>query len=155
MIRAKNMMTSEVITVSPNSSILEAARLLNSKSVSSLVVIDKGKAVSVISEKDIILAAVSKKKKVGEVMNKNFLIIPPETSFDDISDKLREKKIQRFPVVDNGKIVGIITESDFVEATRDFTRMHRIVQDIILAIFGLATAFFLFYFSPIWPLIFG
>lgn len=155
MIRARSMMTKEVITVSPSSGILEAAKLATSKSVSSLVVLEKGKPIAVVSESDIIKAAISKKSKVKDIMNSNFLVITPETTFIEISRNLREKDIRRFPVVENDRLVGLITETDILETTRDFTRMHQIIQDIILAIFGIATSFFLFYFSPLREAVFG
>jgi len=155
MIRASNMMTKEVITVTPNSSIKEAVDLALSKSVSSLVVLDNGKPIAVVSERDIIEGSLLKKTKVKEIMNKNFITISPNTTFYELTKSLKEKNIQRYPVVDNGRLIGIITETDIVEATRDFTRFHQIVQDIILAIFGIATAFFLFYFSPLSSVVFG
>ena len=148
MIKAKNMMTKEVITITPASSVKEAANLATSKSVSSLVVVDRGKPVAVLSERDIIQGTLSKKTKVKDIMSKNFIIITPNTTFYEMTKYLKEKNIKRFPVVDNGRLIGIITETDIVEATRDFTRLHQVMQDIILAIFGIATAFFLFYFSP-------
>ncbi|MBI4452273.1 CBS domain-containing protein [Candidatus Woesearchaeota archaeon] len=155
MIKAKNMMTKEVITISPNSSVLEASKLSTSKSVSSLIVLEANKPVAVVSERDIIKAVLSKKTKVRDIMNKNFLTISPNTTFYEITRTLREKNIKRFPVVDGNKLIGIITETDIVEATRDFTRLHQIIQDAILAIFGIATAFFLFYFSPLRAAVFG
>ncbi|MBI2124442.1 CBS domain-containing protein [Candidatus Pacearchaeota archaeon] len=155
MIKAKNMMTRNVIAITPNSSILEAARLATSKSVSSLVVDEKGTPIAVVSERDIIRGALLGKKKVKDIMDRNFAVMYPETTFYEVSKALREKSIKRFPVVDNGKLIGIITETDIIEATRDFTRLHQIIQDSILAIFGIATAFFLFYFSPLRALIFG
>lgn len=155
MIKASNMMTKEVITVTPNSSIREAAGLVTSKSVSCLVVVDKENPIAVVSERDIINGVLAKKTKVGEVMDKKFPMVNPETPFYEVNKMLREDGIKRFPVVDNGKVVGIITETDIIEATRDFTRFHQIMQDTILAVFGVATAFFLFYFSPLRAAVFG
>ena len=155
MIRAKNMMTKEVIAISQNSSVMEAANLLLSKAVSNLIVVEKSQPIAVISERDVINGILLKKSKIRDVMNKNFKVINPNTSFNEISRLLRQKQITRFPVVHDGSLAGIITESDIVEATRDFTRFHQIVQDVILTIFGIATAFFLFYFSPLKVLVFG
>lgn len=173
MIKVKNIMTKDVITISKDSSIMEAAKLLISKSVSSLVVVEmsetqsvsehtqkpkvfaENKPIAVVSENDIIKGIIFKKTKVRDAMDKEFTIISPLTKFSDISKSLKEKKIKRFPVVENDKLVGLITETDVIEATRDFTRFHQIVQEVILAIFGLATAFFLFYFSPIGISVFG
>ena|SRR3989344_3726323 len=149
MIRAKNMMTREVIVISRGSSIMEAANLLLSKAVSNLIVMEKSKPIAVVSERDVITGILLKKSKIGDVMNKNFAVINSNTSFSEINRILRQKQITRFPVVQEGSLIGIITESDIVEATRDFTRFHQVVQDVILTIFGIATAFFLFYFSPL------
>ncbi len=149
MIKVRNIMTKEVITILPSSSIIEAANLMVSKSVSSLVVVDKNNPIAIISENDIIKGIVSKTTKVKDVMNKEFMVISPTTSFSEINKSLRENKAKRFPVVENEKLVGLITETDVIEAIRDFTRFHQIIQEVILTVFGLATAFFLFYFSPI------
>ena len=149
MIKIRSIMTKDVITITPNSSIIDAAKLMTSKSVSSLVVVEKDKPIAVISENDIIKGIISKKMKAKDVMSKDFIIISPLTKFSEISKTLREKKIKRFPVVENEKLIGLITETDIIQATRDFTRFHQIVQEVVLAIFGLATAFFLFYFSPL------
>ena len=148
MVKVKNIMTSGVVSIAPDSSIMEAAKLIASKSVSSLVVMEKSKPIAIISENDVIKGVLSRKAKVRDVMSKNFKIISPSAKFADIMKHLREKKIKRFPVVENDKLTGLITETDIIEATRDFTRFHQIVQEVILAVFGLATAFFLFYFSP-------
>ncbi|MBI2542034.1 CBS domain-containing protein [Candidatus Woesearchaeota archaeon] len=154
MIKIGSIMTKEVITTSPGSSLIEAAKLMASKSVSSLVITDNGKPVAVLSENDIISGTISKKTKVSDVMAKGMVVISPSTKFSEIENSMSEKKIRRFPVVENEKLVGLVTETDMIEATRDFTRFHQIVQEAILAIFGLATAFFLFYFSPLGASIF-
>lgn len=154
MIKVSNIMTKDVITIAPGSTLKAAANLMASKSVSSLVVVQGNKPLAVVSENDIISGVYSKKTSVRDVMSKEFMLISPATKFSDISKSLREGKLKRFPVVENEKLIGIITETDIVEATRDFTRFHQIVQEIILAVFGLATAFFLFYFSPIGASIF-
>lgn len=154
MIKVRSIMTKDVVTISQNSGIMEAAKLMESKSVSSLVVVDKSKPIAIISENDIIKGIVSRKGRVKDLMSKDFIIISPLTKFSEISKTVRDGKIKRFPVVENEKLIGLITETDIIEATRDFTRFHQIVQEVILAIFGLATAFFLFYFSPIGASIF-
>lgn len=155
MIKVRSVMSKDVITINQNSSVMEAAKLITSKAVSGLIVVEKNKPIAIISEKDIIKGVILKKTKVKDVMNKEFAIISPLTRFSEINKSLREKKIKRFPVVENDNLVGLVTETDIVEATRDFTRFHQIIQDVILTIFGVATAFFLFYFSPIGVSIFG
>lgn len=154
MIKVRDIMTKEVIIAAPNSSIVDAAKLMASKSVTSLVVVENGIPVGVIGENDVIVGITSKKAKVRDVMGRDFIPISPSARFLELEKYVRQKKIKRFPVVENGKLVGIVTETDIIEATRDFTRFNQLVQEVILGIFGLATAFFLFYFSPLGSSIF-
>ena len=150
MIRAKTIMTENVVTVNEASSLKEAANLMLNKHVSTLIVARDGKPIAILTENDIVRGFTSKKAgKVKDVMSRDFLTITPETAYNFIIKKLKEEKIRLFPVSQSNKLVGIITETDIVDATRDFTRLHQIVQELILAVFGLVTAFFLFFFSPL------
>ncbi len=158
MIKAKTIMTENVITINENSTITEAAELMVSKHVTSLLVTKNSIPIAIVTENNLIKGALKKipnKVKIKDIMSKDFLIITPDTNYSYIIKKLKEEKIKRFPVEENGKLVGIITETDIVDVTRDFTRFHQIMQEVILTVFGLVTAFFLFFFSPIGQSIFG
>ena len=155
MIRVSNFMTRNVITIHKNADIKQAAKLMISKSVSGLVVVENNSPIGVISENDILRGVVLKKRKVADVMIQDFLFIQPSQSLYQITKLMNQTKIKKFPVVSNGKLVGLITETDIIEATRDLTRFHQILLEIILILFGLATAFFLFYFSPLGRAVFG
>ena len=152
MIKAKTIMTENVITINESAAITEAAKLMVNKHVKSLLVTKNNKPIAIVTENSLIRGALNKspnKVKIKDVMSKKFLIVNTNTSYSYIIKKLREEKIKRFPVVENDKLIGIITETDIVDATRDFTRFHQIMQEIILVVFGLVTAFFLFFFSPL------
>ncbi|MFH0868349.1 MAG: CBS domain-containing protein [Candidatus Woesearchaeota archaeon] len=152
MIKAKTIMTENVVTVNENMSIPEAAKLIVNKGVSCLLVVKNDIPMAIVTENDLIKGSIKKapnKLRVKDIMNKNFLTISPSTGYPYILQKLRKEKIKRFPVIENNKLKGIITETDIVNATRDFTRFHQIMQEVILAIFGLVTALFLFFFSPL------
>ena len=152
MIKAKSIMTENVVTAEQDATIDEAAKLMLSKHVRCLVVTKDNMPVAIVTQKDIIKGSLNKnpsKVKVKNIMNKKFMAIIPDTTYKYIVKKLREEKIDKFPVVENNKLVGIITETDIIDATRDFTRFHQVMQEVILAAFGLVTAFFLFFFSPL------
>lgn len=158
MIKARAIMTENAVKISEDTTLKEAAKTMLGKRIRSLVIAREGTPVAIVSENDIIRGSINKnmaKVKVKDVMDKNFMAVGPEASYSLILSKLREEGIKRFPVVERGNIIGIITETDIVDATRDFTRMHQIMQEVILAIFGLFTAFFLFFFSPLGQSIFG
>lgn len=161
MVSIKNIMSEKVITISKNSTTRDAASLMIDNDVSSLLVTENKKPVAIILENDLIKNVFLKKKnssnyKVKDLMHKKFKIISSSTKYNDVLKDIKEQNIKSFPVVnDYNELIGLVTESDIVEATRDFTRMHHIVQEVILAVFGLVTAFFLFFFSPLGTSIFG
>ena len=152
MLRARTIMTKNVITINENATIAAAANLMVNKYVGNLLVTKNNEPIAIVTENNLIKGTLkprSKNIKVKDVMTKEFLIVDLNTTYSYIVEKLRKEKIKRFAVVDNNKLVGIITETDIVDATRDFTRFHQIMQEVILMIFGLVTAFFLFFFSPL------
>ena len=152
MVRARSIMTENVITLDQDATIDEAAKIMLSKHVKSLVVAKDLKPIAIVTQRDLIRGSLNKnpgKVRIKSVMNKNFLVVNSDTDYSFIVKKLKEGGIGRFPVVEHDKLVGIITETDIIDATRDFTRFHQITQEVILAVFGLVTAFVLFYFSPL------
>lgn len=150
MIRAKTIMTENVVTISEAASLNEAAKLMLNRHVSTLMVEKDSKPIAILAENDLVKGFAGKKSgKVRDVMSKNFFSVNPGTTYTSIIKKLKEGKIKLFPVMENNKLIGIITETDIVDATRDFTRFHQIMQEVILTVFGLVTAFFLFFFSPL------
>ena len=157
MVKARSIMTENVITANEDATIAEAASLMMHKHVKSLIVTKDSKPIAIVTQKDLIKGSLNKnpgKVRIKGIMNKNFLAVNPDTNYLFIAKKLKEGGISRFPVVEHDKLVGIITETDIIDATRDFTRFHQIMQEAILAVFGLVTAFFLFFFSPLGQSIF-
>ena len=126
--RARDMMTKNPITVSPDTLVLDAQRIMKEKNIRRLPVVEKGKLVGIVTKHDLLEAEPSpstpmnlhelnyllSKMKVKEIMQKNPLTIRPDTPFEDALRIGQEKKIGSFPVVDKGKLVGVTTESDIV-----------------------------------------
>ena len=92
--------------------------------------------------------------KISKIMNTNVPTLKKEARISDAIKLMAGKSPGCVLIVEEKKPLGIITETDIVDATRDFTRFHQIMQEIILTVFGLVTAFFLFFFSPIGKSIF-
>ena len=155
MIRVSTIMTKEVLTISKESKVEEAARIISSKHVNSLLVVDGHKPVGDIGSRHIVRASNSKNKKVKDIMTKDFKIVSPTTRFSEIIRLVKENKVGKFPVIQNGRLIGIITETGVVDAIRDMTNIHLFVQETILVVFGIATVFFLFYSSPLKAALFG
>ena len=119
-INIKKVMTKKVISCSPEKTIVEAATVMNKNSIGVLVVLDKKKLVGVISERDIINKVVSKrlditKTLVKDVMTKKVITGTPEMTDLDVARIFSTKKIKKLPILKDGKVVGIITQTDMLK----------------------------------------
>lgn len=125
--RMKDVMTRNPITVSPDTLVLQAQKIMKEKRIRRLPVVDKGKLIGIITKYDLLEAAPPKgtsslydltellsQMKVKDVMKKNPLTVSPFTPVEDALRIGQERKIGSFPVVEHGKLVGIATESDIV-----------------------------------------
>jgi CBS domain-containing protein len=136
-------MTRRVITIAPDSSIIEAAKLMLEHKVSGLPVIDAAHhVVGIVSEHDLLRRRESDKGKqqshwlqlmiegagltdesarfheqsVNEVMTANPITVAPTSSLGEACRLIEERGMKRLPVVQNGKLVGIIARADLVRA---------------------------------------
>ncbi|MBV9169290.1 MAG: CBS domain-containing protein [Chloroflexi bacterium] len=103
-------MTTNVVSVTAQESVDEAARLLTFHDVSGLPVCDGSRVVGVLSEADLIGKSGS---TVGEVMTAPAVTISETTSLEDVAQRLTHQRIRRLPVVDaKGNLVGIVSRHD-------------------------------------------
>jgi acetoin utilization protein AcuB len=126
--RIRDMMTRNPVTVDSETLVLDAQRIMKENRIRRLPVVDKGKLVGIVTQHDLLQASPSPatslsvyelnyllaKMKVKEIMKKNPLTVAPDTPFEEALKVGQEKKIGSFPVVENGKLVGIATESDII-----------------------------------------
>jgi acetoin utilization protein AcuB len=126
--RIKDVMTRNPVTADSETLVLDAQKLMKENNIRRLPVVDKGKLVGIVTKHDLLEASPSPatslsvfelnyllaKMKVKEIMKKNPVTITPDTPFEEALRLGQEKKIGAFPVVENGKLVGITTESDII-----------------------------------------
>lgn len=116
--KAAHIMTRRVITAGPGMSIGEATRILSECHISGLPVVDEeGRVIGVFSATD----AISKRGDVvGDVMTAPAITVEPDTSMEEVAALLSAKDINRLPVIEEGRLVGIICRADIVRylATR-------------------------------------
>ena len=113
-----------VITIRPEQKIREAIALLARYNVGALVVVDEtGRLAGIISERDIVRAAATDEelfaRPVGDIMTRNLITGLPQDDLGSVAKTMTEKHIRHLPVVDQGKLVGIISIGDVVKVQRD------------------------------------
>ena len=146
---ALDIMVADVVTVTPEATIQEVAQILSSKRISGLPVVDEsGVVVGIVSEGDLLrrveagteherswwlkllmgretLAAEYIKEhaaKVGDIMTRDVLAAKPDTPVTDIAALFEKNGIKRVPIIDGGKLVGIVSRANLVQA---LAKMHR------------------------------
>ena len=113
-------MTVGVLALPMGSSVQDAAQLLKKSHVGSVIVTDKGKAVGILTERDIVYKAVAEGKDMSKatlksIMSKPLKVIGAQQSIADAALALKENKVKRLPVVDKkGQLVGIVSEGDLM-----------------------------------------
>ena len=149
----REFMNKDVVYVSPDDTIFDAAKLLSQLNIAGAPVVEKEKIVGIISISDIIkfidiklgvlpkintpglssllLALVQMQKihmdfkkeiekitkfKVKEVMSKNVITISPKMTLLEVAEIMEKHDFNRFPVVENGKLVGIVARADLIKA---------------------------------------
>lgn len=111
-----------VWSVSPNTTVLEALKLMAEKDIGAVMVIDMGKLVGIFSERDyarrvVLEGKASKDTSVEQVMSRKVLFISPEQTTDHCMMLMTDKRVRHLPVLtENEKLLGVISIGDVVKA---------------------------------------
>lgn len=127
---AKDIMTRDIITVSPTMSVKNLAMTLIKNQISGAPVAGKnGKIVGVVSEADIVG---KKGKDVKSIMSKTVISVSEETSVEEIARLMTAHAIKRLPVMTEGAIVGIVSRADIVSAIAqgEHVSIHTPIYDL-------------------------
>jgi CBS domain-containing protein len=118
--RVEKVMTKRVTSVDESTTVAEAARIMGEQRIGSVIVNKEGRPYGIFTERDLLTTFLARGRsletKVGDVASHPIITITPEVSVHETAKIMTAKHIRRLPVVDRGKIVGIVTARDLVEA---------------------------------------
>jgi len=140
--KAGDVMTRRVISIDPNASILEAARLMLENHISGLPVLDNGRLVGIVSEGDFLRRSEigtqhrvarwlefllgpgrlasdyvrSTTRKISEVMTRDPKTISADTPLEDVVELMERHRVKRLPVIKDGSLVGIVSRANLLHA---------------------------------------
>jgi len=111
----------QIISVAPQDSVLDAIKLMAEKGIGALIVMQDDKLVGIMSERDyarkvIIKGRSSQSTHVDEIMTSDVLTTSSSQTVNDCMNTMTEKKIRHLPVVEDDKVIGMISIGDLVEA---------------------------------------
>jgi acetoin utilization protein AcuB len=132
----RDLMTSKPITVDPETPMLDARARMAEARIRHLVVVEGSRVAGIVTDRDIRLNlpspatslsvwemnALLAKLTVGEVMSRTVIVVEPERPAAAAARLMIDHKIGALPVVEGGRLLGIVTESDFVRAVAGLGR---------------------------------
>ena len=119
----------EIITIRPEQSVLEAIKVLASEDIGAAIVMTGDRLAGIFSERDytrkvILKGRSSDTPRVEEIMTSTVLVVSPRTKTRECMALMTEKNIRHLPVVEDGRVIGMISIRDIVSdiiADQDFT----------------------------------
>ena len=131
---------SNIISVTPQETVLRAAQLMNERGIGGLVVTDGGRLAGIFTERDILRRVVAQRldpavARVADVMTSPVTACAPDTPVDECAALMTAKRIRHLPVVTDRGLAGVITIGDVMafqvseqQATIDY--MHHFMFDL-------------------------
>ena len=133
MTSVKEVMTKKVVVFNEDDSIQDIAKKMKDKGIGSVLIVKDNQAVGIITERDLVHKLVAnnlnaKETKAKQVMNSPLISIKSDADINYVSKMMDDKNIKKMPVVDEGRLTGIITQTDlakfFTEQRKKFVLSH-------------------------------
>ena len=120
-----DVMSKDVATISSEEIVISAAKIMSDKKISCLVIMDSGKVAGIVTETDVLRRVGNKSKniyqtKLGQIMSSPVESVTSDVSVLEASKIMGRKHIKRLPVMEGGKLVGIVTQTDLVRALTSY-----------------------------------
>jgi len=120
-LKVKDIMVGEVVTIEANVSVREAVRLMNNHEIGCLVVVQDAKPTGIVTERDMLKRVLVETRdpravEVGEVMSKPLLFTEPEKEIEEAVKLMFKHKIKKLPAIENGRLVGLVTLTDLIRS---------------------------------------
>ena len=117
------------ISVSPLVTVSQAAQEMNRRKVGSVLVMERGQLLGIFTERDVLWRVVAagldpKTTPLSQVMTRNPITVGPETPIQSVMDVFTEKRFRHLPVVDDGRLLGVISIGDVLRWAADVHRQE-------------------------------
>ena len=133
--QVRDIMEKNVITIDINETANYAANQMKENDISFLVIIENGKPVGVVSERDFVQKLCinnqnSSDVKISDIMSYKFRWVNTTTKIEDAIQKMLNNNIRRLLILDDEKLVGVITQTDLASYLREKLMIDGTIKDI-------------------------
>tara|TARA_B100000809_G_scaffold107910_1_gene106403 strand:- start:1327 stop:1746 length:420 start_codon:yes stop_codon:yes gene_type:complete len=135
MAQIRDIMQKNVITIEHDKTAHDAACLISEKDISFLVIMKDDVPIGVLTESDFVKRLCARDKKaseviISEIMSNKFRWVNPETEIEDAIQKMLNNNIRRLLILDDGKLIGVLTQTDLTEFLRNKLLVDQTVKNI-------------------------
>jgi CBS domain-containing protein len=132
-LKVEHVMTREVITVESGSSLKDAVELMNTHEIGCIVILENGRPVGILTERDLLKKVVAtsekvKKMTVNEIMSTPVISGHPNDDVEITGRTMLSKKIKKLPIVCDGELVGVVTLTDLFRFEPELIRSYTILM---------------------------
>jgi CBS domain-containing protein len=130
----KEVMTSEVKACEPDTSVSEAAKVMAKEDVGPVPVVEEGRLTGIVTDRDIVVRVVAEGRDpssttVGEIASRDLVTVSPDDDLDMALKQLAQNQVRRIPVVEGGRLVGIVAQADIARLGSD-AKTGEVVEEI-------------------------
>jgi CBS domain-containing protein len=135
-VQLREIMTAAVVTAAPEASAVSVARQMRDSRVGSVVVVDpQGSPLAMVTDRDLAVrvfaAGADPEGAVGEHASRPPICGEPEMELDEAAALMVQHRVRRLPVVDEGRVVGIVTLDDIAVRTGNLEVAQRMTAEVI------------------------
>jgi len=135
MAQVRDIMEKNVITIPLDKTALDAAKMLKEKKISFLVIVRDDKPLGIVTERDIVRKIAAEDKTASSIpleniMSAKFRWVEPSTTVDSAVQKMLNNNIRRLVVLENEKLVGVITQTDLAGFLRSKLLINGTVENL-------------------------
>jgi CBS domain-containing protein len=134
-LRAKDVMVKDIVKVGSCALVDNAVKVMNKNNIGCLIIEDNGETRGIVTQRDLLKKVLEKardprKLVVSDIMTKKLIVGSPDMEIHEAARLMFQKKIKKLPIVENGKLVGLITLSNIARTVGVDQKMIDMVEKL-------------------------
>jgi CBS domain-containing protein len=132
--RIRDLMTANPASCEPSATVIEAAKTMASEDVGPVPIVEGDRLVGMVTDRDLVVRVLAEGRDpssttLGEIASSDLVTVRPESDLEEAVRLMQQHQVRRLPVVEDGRLVGIIAQADVARALEE-ERTGEVVEQI-------------------------
>jgi len=134
-LKVEDVMVEDVITVEDDVTVKRAVSIMNKYEIGCLIVTKRGKPIGIVTERDMLTRVLAESRspentRAREIMSMPLIVANPEMDLEEAAKLMFKMKVKKLPVVENGKLVGLVTLTDIARFQPQIIKILRKIETL-------------------------